>query len=70
MLGVSSMNVYEMILKSKGMWLVTFPDKTKWVLDLDNNVFDNYEWYKVTGTLESELDSIDRFKKGSWKKLK
>lgn len=59
----------DMILKSKGLWLVKLSDNSKWVLDLDNNMFDNYKWYKVMGTLESELIDIDSFFKGSWKKI-
>jgi hypothetical protein len=54
---------------TKGKWLVTLPDKSKWVLDLDNMLFDNYKWYKEVGTLESELEDIENFKKGSWKRL-
>ena len=67
------MNIIDMILKSKGVWIVTFPDQTKWVIDLDNMMFDNYKWYKAVGTIESDLDNeqLDTFlKSGSWKKLK
>lgn len=39
-----------------GIWLVTLKDNSKWVIDFDNNLFDNYKWYKTIGTLESELN--------------
>ena len=42
--------------KVDGKWLITLQDNSKWVVDFDNNTFDNYNWYKVTGTLESELN--------------
>ena len=64
------MSIKEMLLKTKGVWVVTLEDKSKWVIDLDNNIFDSYNWYKKEGTLESELNNIDEFLKGSWKKLK
>jgi len=65
------MTTKEMILKQKGLWLVKLEDKSQWVLDLDNMMFDNLNWYQVMGTLESELIDIDNFfKKGSWKKYK
>lgn len=38
-----------------GIVLITLTDNSKWILDLDNNMFDNYKWYKSMGTLESEL---------------
>jgi hypothetical protein len=60
----------DMLLKTKGVWVVTLEDKSKWVIDLDNNMFDSYKWYRAEGTLESELNNIDEFLKGSWKKLK
>lgn len=64
------MTTKEMILKQKGLWLVTLQDKSKWVLDLDNMIFDELNWYQKVGTLESELIDIDSFfKEGSWKKL-
>lgn len=64
------MTTKEMILKQKGLWLVTLQDKSKWVLDLDNMIFDELSWYQKVGTLESELYDIDSFfKDGSWKKL-
>ena len=53
------------ILELKGMWLVVKEDKTKWVIDLDNMLFDNYNWYKKVGTLESEIEDIDWFMKNS-----
>ena len=56
--------------KQKGLWLVTLQDKSKWVLDLDNMTFDNYNWYKSCGTIECEIGDLDDFfKNGSWKKL-
>ena len=65
------MTTKEMILKQKGKWLVQLEDKSQWVLDLDEMMFDNLEWYQVMGTLESELTDIDKFfKKGNWKKYK
>lgn len=61
----------EMILKQKGLWLVKLQDNSQWVLDLDNMLFDSLKWYKICGTLESELTNLDNFfKKGSWKKYK
>lgn len=59
------MNLKDMILKRKGKWLVTKEDKTKWIIDLDDMMFDNYEWYKATGTLESELTDVSWFMKNS-----
>lgn len=65
------MTTKEMILKQKGLWLVQLEDKSQWILDLDEMMFDNLEWYQVMGTLDSELTNIDDFfKKGSWKKYK
>ena len=43
-------------LSMKGIWLLTLNDNSKWVVDFDNNLFDNYKWYKAMGTLESELN--------------
>ena len=59
------MSFKEMMLKQKGMWLVTTSDKSKWVIDLDNMMFDNYKWYKAMGTLESELENLDNLLKGN-----
>lgn len=53
------MNICKMM--EKGKWIFTLDDKSKWVLDFDNMVFDNYNWYKKVGTLESELTNIDMF---------
>ena len=39
-------SIKEMILKNKGIWKVTLPDGSKWVLNLNDNTFDNYKWYK------------------------
>lgn len=40
----------------KGKWLLTLKNNSKWVVDFDNNLFDNYKWYQIMGTLESELN--------------
>jgi hypothetical protein len=53
------MNTKGAMLKGKGKWLLVMKDKTKFVIDLDNNRFDNFKWYKEMGTLESELDNLD-----------
>ena len=42
-----------------GLWLAILKDNSKWVIDFDNNMFDNYKWYKAYGTLESELNWED-----------
>jgi len=55
----------EKILQMKGLWLVTKEDKTKWVIDLDNMLFDSYDWYKKVGTLESIIEDVDWFMKNS-----
>lgn len=43
----------------KGKWIITLMDNSKWVVDFDNNMFDDYKWYKKMGTLESELNWDD-----------
>jgi hypothetical protein len=58
------MNIKEAILKAKGKWLLVMKDKSKWVIDLDNDMFDSFKWYKETKTLESELlDNLDNLLK-------
>lgn len=47
------MTIKEYMKKDK--WLVVLKDKSKWVIDFQNKCFDNYKWYKIYGTLESEL---------------
>lgn len=64
------MSIKDLLLKSKGIWLVTLSNGSKWVLNLSEMTFDNYEWYKAMGTTESELTNIDDFIKGNWKRLK
>lgn len=49
------MKTIEEMMK-KGKWIITLNDNTKWIVDFDNNLFDNYNWYKKVGTLESELN--------------
>lgn len=39
-----------------GKWIITLKDNSKWVIDFDKNIFDNYKWYKKMGTLESEFN--------------
>lgn len=53
------MTIREQMLKQKGKWKVVTKDKAKYVIDLDNMIFDSYDWYKQ-GQLNSELD-IDIF---------
>ena len=53
------MSFKDMILKSGGIWFVQLEDRTKWVIDIDNMMFDNWEWYKSMGTIESEINNID-----------
>lgn len=42
----------------EGKWIVVLKDSTKWVFDIDNKLFDTYDWYKKMGTLESEFISF------------
>lgn len=49
------MTIKEQMLKQKGMWLVITKDKSKYVIDLDNMIFDSYDWY-IEGQLNSTLD--------------
>lgn len=58
------------LLENKGLWLVTLDDKSKWVLDFDKMLYDNYEWYEATGTLESDLVDYKVFMQGYWKKIR
>lgn len=54
----------EKMLEQKGKWLITYNNK-KWngkryvldkmVLDLDNMLFDDYEWYKLD-EMQGEVD--------------
>lgn len=70
---MNKMSITDMILKAKGKWLVQLEDKSKWVVDLDELMFDNYNWYSKVGTLETYLikSTLDTFlSKGSWKRLK
>lgn len=53
------MSIKEMMLKQKGIWLITLNDKSKWVVDLDNMMFDNYKWFKIMETTENELTYLD-----------
>ena len=55
------MTIREQMLKQKGKWKIVTKDKSKYVIDLDNMIFDSYDWYKQ-GQLNSELD-IDTFNK-------
>lgn len=58
-------------MMTTGVWLITLRDKSKWVVDMDNKIFDSYKWYKATGTLENEYN--DNFKLSeiySMKKIK
>ena len=76
------MSLKEKILKQKGKWLITYIDKIwngkryvldKMVLDLDNMLYDDYEWYKVNDMQnEADLNKIDDYLKGarSIKRLK
>ena len=61
------MSIKELMLKSGGKWLFTLQDKSKWIIDLDNMLFDNYKWYNKVGTIESDLDmeQFDNFMKQS-----
>ena len=55
----------------KGKWIITLNDKSKWVVDFDNNSMDSLEWYKAYGTLENELNYDDLKKDAvSMRKLK
>ena len=65
----------EKILKVKGKWLITYENKSwngkkhvldKIVIDLDNMMFDDYEWYKL-GEMQGELDinKLDDLLKGA-----
>lgn len=76
------MSLKEKILKQKGKWLITYIDKIwngkryvldKMVLDLDNMLYDDYEWYKQNDMQnEADLNKIDDYLKGarSIKRLK
>ena len=76
------MSLKEKILKQKGKWLITYIDKIwngkryvldKMVLDLDNMLYDDYEWYKLNDMQnEADLNKIDDYLKGarSIKRLK
>lgn len=61
----------EKILEQKGKWLITYNNK-KWngkryvldkmVLDLDNMLFDDYEWYKLDEMQgEADINKIDDY---------
>lgn len=61
----------EKILERKGKWLITYNNK-KWngkryvldkmVLDLDNMLFDDYEWYKLDEMQgEADINKIDDY---------
>ena len=67
------MTIKEMILKNKGLWYVVLKDKSKWIIDLDNNMFDNYKWYKEIGTLETDLsdEQLQIFlEDGAWSRIR
>lgn len=49
------MSFKEMILKQKGKWLINHTDNYKVVIDLDNMLYDTYDWYKAYGMVEQEL---------------
>lgn len=63
------------ILKQKGKWLIIYADKIwngkryvldKMVLDLDNMLYDNYDWYKYNDMQnEASLNKIDDYLKGA-----
>lgn len=68
------MTLKEQIIKQKGKWLITYKKK-KWsgeryvldkmVLDLDNMLFDDYEWYKLSDMQgDITIDQIDNILKG------
>ena len=69
------MSLKEKILKQKGKWLITYIDKIwngkryvldKMVLDLDNMLYDDYEWYKQNDMQnEADLNKIDDYLKGA-----
>jgi hypothetical protein len=61
----------EKMLEQKGKWLITYNNK-KWngkryvldkmVLDLDNMLFDDYEWYKLDEMQgEADINKIDDY---------
>lgn len=61
----------EKILEQKGKWLITYNNK-KWngkryvldkmVLDLDNMLFDDYDWYKLCDMQgEADINKIDDY---------
>lgn len=58
------MSIKDMMLKQKGKWMVKFRDKSKWIIDLTNMSYDSFEWYKATGTLDNEIDDLDKWFKG------
>lgn len=58
---MSKLSINEMM--NSGRWVVILKDNSKWVIDLDNNTYDNYEWYTKVGTLESELINKESFLK-------
>lgn len=63
------------ILKQKGKYLIIYTDKIwngkryvldKMVLDLDNMLYDSYDWYKLNEMQnEASLDKIDDYLKGA-----
>lgn len=63
----------EKMLEQKGKWLITYNNK-KWngksyvldkmVLDLDNMLFDDYDWYKLDDMQgEADINKIDDYLK-------
>lgn len=61
----------EKMLEQKGKWLITYNNKRwngkryvldKMVLDLDNMLFDDYEWYKLDEMQgEADINKIDDY---------
>ena len=49
------MSIKEMILKTGGIWKITYINNYKIVIDLNNNSYDTFDFYNVYGVLENEL---------------